>query len=46
MLSNIAKIFGSHPNIKEEIIKADTSEEVFEILQAEEVEKLNPFFED
>lgn len=46
VLANIAKIFGHHPHIKDRIIKAKTSAEVFEILQAEEVEKLNPFFED
>jgi fructose PTS system EIIBC or EIIC component len=46
VLANIAKIFGHHPHIKEQIIKAKTSEEVFEILQAEEVDELNPFFED
>ncbi|MEA2103559.1 MAG: PTS sugar transporter subunit IIA [Candidatus Cloacimonadota bacterium] len=46
MLANIAKIFGLHPNIKEKIIQAESPEEVFAIFQAEEVEKLNPFFED
>lgn len=46
VLANIAKIFGHHPHIKQQIIKAKSSEEVFEILQAEEVEELNPFFED
>ncbi|MDO9576859.1 MAG: cation:proton antiporter [Candidatus Cloacimonadales bacterium] len=46
VLANIAKIFGHHPHIKEQIIKAKSPEEVFEILQAEEVEELNPFFED
>ncbi len=46
MLANIAKIFGHHPHITDQIIKARSSEEVFEILQAEEIEALNPFFED
>ncbi|MCF7793747.1 MAG: PTS sugar transporter subunit IIA [Candidatus Cloacimonetes bacterium] len=46
VLANIAKIFGHHPHIKQQIIKAKTPEEVFEILQAEEVEELNPYFED
>jgi mannitol/fructose-specific phosphotransferase system IIA component (Ntr-type) len=46
VLANIAKIFGHHPHIKDQIIKAKSPEEVFEILQAEEVEELNPFFED
>ena len=46
MLANIAKIFGHHPHIKDKLIKAKSSEEVFEILQSEEVEELNPFFED
>ncbi|MDN5354649.1 MAG: hypothetical protein PWQ09_1405 [Candidatus Cloacimonadota bacterium] len=46
VLSNIAKIFGQHPHIKKQMLKANTPEEVFEILQTEEVEELNPFFED
>ncbi|MDP8267690.1 MAG: PTS sugar transporter subunit IIA [Candidatus Tenebribacter davisii] len=46
ILANIAKIFGHHPEIKDQIIKSKSPEEVFEILQAEEVENLNPFFED
>lgn len=46
VLANIAKIFSYHPYIKDKIIKAKTPEAVFEILQAEEVEELNPFFED
>jgi mannitol/fructose-specific phosphotransferase system IIA component (Ntr-type) len=45
VLANIAKIFGHHPHIKDQIIHARSPEEVFEILQAEEVEELNPFFE-
>lgn len=46
VLSNIAKIFGQHPHIKQQMLKANTPEEVFGILQTEEVEELNPFFED
>jgi len=46
VLSNIAKIFGHHPHIKNSIIRAKNSEEVYEILQTEEVEELNPFFKD
>ena len=46
MLANIAKIFGHHPHIKDKILKAKSPAEVYEILQAEEVEELNPFFED
>ncbi|MBT4575317.1 MAG: PTS transporter subunit EIIA [Candidatus Cloacimonetes bacterium] len=46
VLANIAKIFGHHPEIKEQIIRAKSPEEVFEILQAEEIEALNPFFEE
>jgi len=45
VLSNIAKIFGHHPHIKDQIIKAKSPEEIYGILQAEEVEELNPFFE-
>ena len=45
VLANIAKIFGHNPQIKDQIIKAKSSEEVFEILQAEEIENLNPYFE-
>ena len=45
VLANISKIFGHHPHIKDQLIKAKNSEEVYEILQAEEVEELNPFFE-
>ncbi len=46
VLANVAKIFGHHSHIKELIIHARTPEEVYEILQREEVEKLNPYFED
>ncbi len=46
MLANIAKIFGHHPHIKDSISKSKNADEVFEILQSEEVEELNPFFED
>ncbi len=45
VLANIAKIFGHHPEIKERMINAKNSAEVFEILQTEEVENYNPFFE-
>ncbi len=45
VLANIAKIFGHHPEIKEKMINAKSSAEVFEILQTEEVENYNPFFE-
>jgi len=45
VLANIAKIFGHHPEIKEKMINAKNSAEVFEILQTEEVENYNPFFE-
>lgn len=46
VLANIAKIFGHHPEIKEKMINASNSAEVFEILQTEEVENYNPFFEE
>ncbi len=46
VLANVAKIFSHHSHIKELIIHARTPEEVYEILQREEVDKLNPFFED
>ncbi len=46
VLANIAKIFGHHPHIKDQIVKSKTPAEVFEILQTEEVENLNPFFEE
>lgn len=46
MLANIAKIFGHHPHITDQIVKARSPEEVFDILQAEEIEALNPFFEE
>jgi len=45
-LATVAKIFGHNPDIKEQLIAADTPEQVFEILQAEEIEALNPFFEE
>jgi len=45
VLANIAKIFGHHPQIKDKMIQANSPEEVFEILQTEEIEALNPFFE-
>ena len=45
-LQTVAKIFGKNPDIKNQIIKCKSSEEVFEILQDEDIEKLNPFFEE
>ena len=45
VLANIAKIFGHNPEIKNRLIKAKSPEEVFEILQSEEIESFNPFFE-
>jgi len=46
VLANIAKIFGHNPEIKNRLVQAKSPEEVFEILQSEEVENLNPFFEE
>lgn len=46
VLAHVARIFGENPHIKEKLIEADSAAEVFEILQSEEVERLNPFFED
>jgi fructose PTS system EIIBC or EIIC component len=46
VLSNIAKIFGHHPHIKEQMINSKSAEEVYEVLHREEIQKLNPFFED
>ncbi len=45
-LATVAKIFGHNPDIKEQLIAAETPEKIFEILQNEEIEELNPFFED
>ncbi|MCD4829166.1 MAG: cation:proton antiporter [Candidatus Cloacimonetes bacterium] len=45
VLANVAKIFGHHSIIKEKIINARLPEEVYELLQNEEVDKLNPFFD-
>ncbi len=45
VLASIAKIFSHSPSVKRHILRANTSEEVFEVLQAEEIERLNPFFE-
>lgn len=45
VLATVAKIFGHHSHIKEMITAARTPEEVYEILQREEVDDLNPFFE-
>jgi len=46
VLANVAKIFGHHSIIKEKIITARPPEEVYELLQNEEVDKLNPFFDE
>lgn len=46
VLAHVAKIFGHERHIKEKLLSAKTPAEVFEILQSEEVERLNPFFED
>jgi len=46
VLAHVAKIFGHQPLIKEKLIKAKSPAEVYEILQSEEVERLNPFFEE
>lgn len=46
VLANISKIFGHHPRIKDKIVDAESPAEVFELLQTEELEKFNPFFED
>jgi mannitol/fructose-specific phosphotransferase system IIA component (Ntr-type) len=46
VLAHVAKIFGHHPLIREKLINAKSPAEVYEILQTEEVERLNPFFED
>ncbi|MCD4651940.1 MAG: PTS sugar transporter subunit IIA [Candidatus Cloacimonetes bacterium] len=46
VMATVAKIFGHNTFIREMIINAKTPEEVFEILQHEEVDELNPYFED
>ena len=46
VLANVAKIFGHHSIIKEKIINARNPEQVYELLQNEEVDKLNPFFDE
>ena len=46
VLANVARIFGHEHHIKERLLDARTPAQVFEILQSEEVERLNPFFED
>ncbi|MCK4956860.1 MAG: PTS sugar transporter subunit IIA [Candidatus Cloacimonetes bacterium] len=46
VLSNVAKLFGKNPRIREDIINSKSAEEVYAILQTKEVEELNPFFED
>jgi mannitol/fructose-specific phosphotransferase system IIA component (Ntr-type)/Kef-type K+ transport system membrane component KefB len=45
VLATVAKIFGHNPRIKELLIDAKTPERVFEILQHDDVDDLNPFFE-
>lgn len=45
-LQTIAKIFGRRPDIKRQIVQCKSPEEVFEILQDEDIEELNPFFEE
>jgi fructose PTS system EIIBC or EIIC component len=46
VLAHVARIFGHQPLIREKLINAKSPAEVYEILQSEEVERLNPFFED
>lgn len=46
VLAHVARIFGHHKLIKERLLEARSPAEVFEILQSEEVERLNPFFEE
>ncbi len=46
VLAHVARIFGHQHQIKEKLIAAKSPAEVFEILQSEEIERLNPFFED
>ncbi|MCF7912380.1 MAG: cation:proton antiporter [Candidatus Cloacimonetes bacterium] len=46
VLAHVARIFGHQPLIREKLINANSPAEVYEILQTEEVERLNPFFED
>lgn len=45
VLAHVAIIFGKEHHIKEKLEEARSPAEVFEILQSEEVERLNPFFE-
>ncbi len=45
-LATISRIFGHNHQIKNQIIEANSAEEVFEILQNEEVDQMNPFFEE
>jgi Kef-type K+ transport system membrane component KefB/mannitol/fructose-specific phosphotransferase system IIA component (Ntr-type) len=46
VLANVAKLFGHHKDIKSQLIKCRSAAEVYEVLQSEEVEELNPFFEE
>jgi len=46
VMGSVAKIFGNNAYIRDMIIDANTPEEVFEILQHEEIDELNPYFED
>ncbi|MCF7918805.1 MAG: cation:proton antiporter [Candidatus Cloacimonetes bacterium] len=46
VLAHVARIFGHERHINERLLAAKTPAEVFEILQSEEVERLNPFFEE
>jgi len=45
VLANVAKIFGQNPELKRKIISAKSSGEIYELLQLQEVDELNPFFE-
>ncbi len=45
VLATVAKIFGHNPRIKELLIDAKTPERVFEILQNDDIDEMNPFFE-
>ncbi len=45
-LATISRIFGHNQQIKNQIIESKSAEEVFEILQNEEIDQMNPFFED
>jgi len=45
-LATISRIFGHNQQIKNQIIEANSAEEIFEIFQKEEVDQMNPFFEE